>query len=114
MRVDVMHAGWPFIEEMIALLYFHPQVNVDLGIIDWEIPRKDFHFYLQRMVDAGFAKRIMFGSDQMTRPEQIPKAIESIESAEFLTAEQKRDILYNNAAKFLRLSEQEIKKHNGN
>jgi hypothetical protein len=30
-------------------------------------------------------------------------AIEAIESAEFLTAEQKRDIFYNNAVRFLRL-----------
>jgi uncharacterized protein len=31
--------------------------------------------------------------------------IEAIESAEFLSAEQKRDIFYNNAARFLRLDE---------
>jgi len=31
--------------------------------------------------------------------------IEAIESADFLTAAQKRDILYNNAARFLRLDE---------
>jgi len=30
-------------------------------------------------------------------------AIEAIESAEFLTAEQKRDIFYNNAVRFLKL-----------
>jgi len=30
-------------------------------------------------------------------------AVEAIESADFLTGEQKRDILYNNAARFLRL-----------
>jgi len=45
----------------------------------------------------------MFGSDQLLYPEVIEHAIESIESAAFLTAGQKRDILYNNAARFLRL-----------
>jgi hypothetical protein len=45
----------------------------------------------------------MFGSDQMWWPETIGMAIEAIESAEFLTAEQKRDIFYNNAVRFLRL-----------
>ena len=35
----------------------------------------------------------------------IRVAIENIESAEFLTVEQKRDILYNNAARFLRLDQ---------
>lgn len=113
-RVYIMHAGWPFLDEMIALLYFHPQVYVDLGIIDWGLPIKNFHQYLKSIVDAGFANRIMFGSDQMLWPEKIITAIESIEKAEFLTKEQKRDILYNNAAKFLRLSKEEIAKHHGN
>jgi predicted TIM-barrel fold metal-dependent hydrolase len=36
-------------------------------------------------------------------PDAIGMAIASIESADFLTEEQKRDILYNNAARFLRL-----------
>ena len=47
----------------------------------------------------------MFGSDQMVWPEAIGLAIEGIESADFLTAEQKRDIFYNNAVRFLRLDE---------
>jgi predicted TIM-barrel fold metal-dependent hydrolase len=33
------------------------------------------------------------------------KQIQSIETAPFLTAEQKRDIFYNNAARFLRLKD---------
>jgi predicted TIM-barrel fold metal-dependent hydrolase len=39
--------------------------------------------------------------------------VEAIESASFLTAEQKADIFYNNAARFLRLSDEEIAKHHG-
>jgi predicted TIM-barrel fold metal-dependent hydrolase len=45
----------------------------------------------------------MFGSDQMVFPDKIGEAVEAIEQAGFLTAEQKRDIFYNNAARFLRL-----------
>ena len=82
---------------------YHPQVNVDVGIISWQLPRAEFHRYLRRFIDAGFGKRVMFGSDQLLFPEMIRVAIENIESAEFLTAEQKRDIFYNNAARFLRL-----------
>ena len=52
----------------------------------------------------------MFGSDQMIWPEAIEIAIESIETAEFLTEDQKRDIFYNNAARFLRLTDDQIKK----
>ena len=102
LRLYVMHAGWPMSDQMIALLYAHPQVYVDVAVIDWAIPRKEFHQYLRRLVEAGFAKRIMYGSDQMVWPGSIDVAIESIRSADFLSAEQKRDILYNNAARFLR------------
>jgi hypothetical protein len=46
----------------------------------------------------------MFGSDQMVWPEAIGMAVQGIESAAFLTQEQKRDILYSNAVRFFRLS----------
>ena len=103
LRLYVMHAGWPMIDRMIALLYAHPQVYVDTGVIDYTQPRAEFHRYLRRLVEAGYGKRVMFGSDQMVWPGVIGPALESIESASFLTPEQKRDIFYNNAARFLRL-----------
>ena len=102
LRLYVMHAGWPMSDQMVALLYAHPQVYVDVAVIDWAIPRKEFHQYLRRLVEAGFSKRIMFGSDQMVWPRAIDIAIEGIRSADFLSEEQKRDIFYNNAARFLR------------
>jgi predicted TIM-barrel fold metal-dependent hydrolase len=69
------------------------------------MPREQFYAYLRNFINAGLGKRIMFGSDQMVWPELIPQAIETIESAPFLTAEQKHDIFYNNAARFLGLPE---------
>ena len=105
LRVYVMHAGWPLLDRMIALLYSHPQVYVDVGVISFWVPRKEFHHYLRRLVEAGFGTRIMFGSDQMVWPEAIEVGIEAIETAAFLTPAQKRDILYNNAARFLRLDQ---------
>jgi len=44
----------------------------------------------------------MLGSDQMVWPEAIGMAIEGVESAKFLSAEEKRDIFYNNAVRFFR------------
>ena len=55
----------------------------------------------------------MFGSDAMVWPRTVEVAIESVETADFLTPEQKRDVLYNNAARFLRLSDEEMAKHRG-
>ncbi len=113
LRIYVMHAGWPMLDDMIAIMWTYPHVYIDTGVISFAIPRREFHRYLQRIVEAGFGKRVMFGSDQMNWPGAIERAIEAIESAAFLSAEQKRDILYNNAARFLRLSEAEIAKHHG-
>lgn len=103
LRVYIMHAGWPYQRETIAIMYMYPQVHADLAVINWAIPREEFHEYLKGLVRAGMGKRLMFGSDQMVWPEAIGLAIKGIESAKFLTVEQKRDIFYNNAARFLKL-----------
>jgi predicted TIM-barrel fold metal-dependent hydrolase len=103
LRLYVMHAGWPFLDQMKALMYVHPHVYVDLGAIAWSQPRPEFHRFLRGLVEAGYGKRIMFGSDQMVWPDRIQKSIDAIESAGFLTPEQKRDIYCRNAAQFLRL-----------
>ena len=103
LRLYVMHAGWPMLDQMVALLWAHPQVYVDVAVINWAVPRAEFHSYLRRLVDAGFGQRIMFGSDQMVWTDAIGKAIEGVESAAFLSEQQKRDIFYNNAVRFFRL-----------
>jgi hypothetical protein len=113
LRVYAMHAGSPLVDEMISMLYTHPQLYVDIAGNDWSFPRKEFHRFLRRLVEAGYGKRILFGSDQMIWPRTIEVAIETIETADFLTPEQKRDIFYNNAARFLRLSDGESAKHCG-
>jgi uncharacterized protein len=113
LRVYVAHAGWPMIDDMIAMLYTYPQLHVDLGVLPVAYPRQEFYRYLERLVSAGFGRRILFGSDQMVWPQMIEVAIEVIEAAPFLTAEQKRDIFYENAARFLRLSEEERARHRG-
>ncbi len=105
LRFYVMHAAWPMLQEMIHLLYCHPQIYVDTGVIDWVLPKEEFYTYLRRIVNAGFGDRVMFGSDEMIWPQAIPRAIEAIETADFLSEDQKRDILFENAARFLRLNQ---------
>ncbi|MGH7664022.1 MAG: amidohydrolase family protein [Gemmatimonadaceae bacterium] len=102
LRLFVMHAGWPMLDRMLALLDAHPQLYVDISFIDWVIPRDEFHAYLRALVDAGHGERIMFGSDQMLWPEALPLALEAVRTAEFLSPEQKRDILFHNAVRFFR------------
>jgi uncharacterized protein len=113
LRLYIMHAGYPRLDDLLTVLYSHPQVYVDISDLTPYQPRQAFYSYLQRIMDAGFGNRVMFGSDQMVWPEAIERAIASIEEAPFLSEQQKRDILYNNAARFLRLSEEEIARHHG-
>ncbi|HEX8620563.1 MAG TPA: amidohydrolase family protein [Allosphingosinicella sp.] len=111
LRVYLMHAGYPMIDDLLALLYAHPQVYVDIGVIVFTQPRAAFYRYLERIEEAGFGDRILFGSDQMVWPGVIERSVRVIEEAPFLTAGRKRDILYNNAARFLRLTPEQIAAH---
>jgi hypothetical protein len=112
LRLFVENAGYPYRDEMIAVMYQYPQLYADVSTISWVIPRTAFFDYLEAFVRAGLGKRLMFGSDQMVWPEKIGAAVGAIEQAPFLTDEQKRDIFYNNAARFLKLGEEEITRHN--
>ena len=113
LRVFIMHAGYPFLDDLRALLFAHPQVYVEVGSIVYTEPRAAFYDYLEGIFKAGYGKRVMFGSDQMIWPGVIEPSIQSIEQAPFLTEAQKRDVLYNNAARFLRLTTEEIRRHHG-
>lgn len=103
LRLYIMHGGWPYLEDTKAIMLTYPQVYADVAVIDWIIPRAEFHEYLRALMRAGLGKQLMFGSDQMRWPEAIGMAVEGVESARFLTPAQKQDIFYNNAARFLRL-----------
>ena len=103
LRVYAMHAGWPMGDAMIAMLFAHPQLHVDLGVLDYAYTEKAFYAYLKRFIDAGLESRVMFGSDNMVWPDSIPIAVARIQRAPFLSARQKRLILHDNAARFLRI-----------
>lgn len=111
LRISVMHYGSPFVSEMIAMLGAYPQIYIDIGGIQWFYPKEYFYFQLKQFVDAGFSNRVMYGSDASDWPGLIDYSIEVIAEAPFLSQKQVRDILYNNAARFLRLTEAEIARH---
>lgn len=111
LRVYVMHAGYPMLDDVLALMYAHPHVYLGVGVIVHTQPRPAFYRFLRNIVEAGFGKRVMFGSDQMVWPETIERGVNVILEADFLTDAQKRDILYNNAARFLDLSDEQMRAH---
>lgn len=111
LRIYLENAAWPFLEEVTSLMYQYPGVYADISTIAHLFPRDVFHAYLQDLVRNGLGKRLMFGSDQMLWPEVIGEVVDAINSAEFLSLEQKADIFYNNAARFLRLDPAQIERH---
>ena len=111
LRVYIMHAGYPLLDDLLALLFTYPQVYVEPSMAVNVERRPAFYRFLQGIVDAGYAERVMFGSDQIIWPGLIEAAIRSIEEAPFLTEPQKRAIFYGNAARFLRLTPDEIARH---
>ena len=103
LRVNLMHAAWPYLADTVALMTIYPQVHVDLGALGWGLPRDEFHSYLGALRRAGFVKRVMFGSDHMYWPDLIGVAVEGVDAAPFLTAADKQAIFHDNAVRFYKL-----------
>ncbi|HMG88808.1 MAG TPA: amidohydrolase family protein [Chryseolinea sp.] len=103
MKIQLMHLGFPWLQETKAIMNVYPQVYADIAAISWLRPPAEFYDYLKSFIDGGFGKRIMYGSDQMAWEDAIPLSIKNVENAPFLTEGQKQDIFYNNAATFYNL-----------
>jgi predicted TIM-barrel fold metal-dependent hydrolase len=106
LRIYMMHAGgedWP--ERAIRLMAYYPQLYTDVAVMLWVEPNTQRYVkeFLRNIKAAGYLNRVMFGSDQMKWPYAIEKSIRFLNSLSFLTKQEKEDIFYNNAAKFLRL-----------
>lgn len=108
LRIWLAHGGAAWVQETFDLMQQYPQVYLDISTVSWiggEAGRAGFHAFLREAIARGFGKRIMFGSDQMAWPDAIGLAVAAVDSASFLTPEQKRDIFHDNAARFLRLAD---------
>ena len=109
LKVWVMHAGYPMVDEMIALMGANAYVYVDVAGMIWSYPLAEINDYIKRLVQAGFEKRIMYGTDLMVWPKLLETSIGVIENANYLSFDQKRDILFYNAVRFFRLNESDYK-----
>lgn len=106
LRVNLMHAGLPFLEGALAIMRRYPNVYADLAKISDAnaYPRAQFHEYLRSLMRADLGGRLMFGSDA-AGPGALGPSIDGITSATFLSDGQKRAIFCGNAARFFRLTE---------
>ena len=108
MKIWVMHAGYPMLEEMIGLMGANAYVYLDISGFIWSYPLDEIHYYIKRLVQAGFGKRIMYGTDFMMWPRLFETSMGVIEHAQYLSEEQKRDILFNNAVRFFRMDKDDF------
>lgn len=108
LRVYMMHAGgvvWQ--DEALAMMHLYRNLFVDVGVLTWVDPYVTSHLddFLISAKQSGFLDRVMFGTDQMGWPGAIGVSVDAIRKADYLTEKEKRDILYNNAVRFLRLDD---------
>ena len=103
LRLWLMHAGYPYLEDTIAMLHQYPEVYADISPLNWLLPEAEFRRYVGALVTAGFADRLMFGTDAMRWPDAIDVAVERTARLPFLTEDQKRDLFHRNAERFFRL-----------
>ncbi len=68
LRVYIMHAGYPMLDDLLALLFTHPQVYVEPSMAINVETRAAFYRFLRGIVEAGYGDRVMFGSDQSSGP----------------------------------------------
>jgi predicted TIM-barrel fold metal-dependent hydrolase len=111
LRILLQHVGTggapdilPFNTEIEALLKEYPTVYFDMSILNSVAPAETHEAELKRLINSGFGDRIMFGSDtSLAAP-----ILRRLENVAWLTDKQRRAILYDNAARFLRLDAQTI------
>lgn len=108
LKLWLMHAGWPWEEEMAALMTQYPKVYMDVSPMIWMMDQTSFDQMLQKYIGLGLGRRILFGTDQMDWPQAIDDAVAKIENSTVLTREQKDDIFFNNAVRFFGLDEKTL------
>ncbi|TAA40145.1 amidohydrolase family protein [Pseudoxanthomonas winnipegensis] len=106
LRLDLVHGAQPLSEALLAVLDAHPQVYLDVGQLVAGQDRLAFYRDMRAILDAGLGDQVMFGSGSPAWPASIGASIDTVRRAPFLDDGQKRDIFYNNAARFLRLERQ--------
>ncbi|MES3018252.1 MAG: amidohydrolase family protein [Bacteroidota bacterium] len=102
LRVWIMHAGAPFLDDTIAIMAYYQNVYIDISVLNnpYIFPAAEFASTLKRFIEGGLEDRMMFGSDNGN----INKIIQNVEAQTFLTKTQKEKIYFQNAETFFKKS----------
>ncbi|WP_422860253.1 amidohydrolase family protein [Flagellimonas sp. S174] len=103
LRIYMMHAGEVFYEHALRLMKMYPQLYVDLGVLLWVDPiTQDYaESFLRKAKNYNLVDRVLYGTDQMVWPHAIEISINTLNSYDFLSLEDKRKIFYENAIQFM-------------
>lgn len=99
--IVMAHMSFPYTEQATYMLFAHSNVYLDVAVVNWCIGQAGFHRLLRQVIDTVGPDKILFGSDQMNMPQMIPVGVSAIREAPFLSEEEKRKILGDNARKLL-------------
>ena len=108
LKLYLMHYGGGFSEQSLELMKLYPQIYCEISAVSMFAPKEVWEPQVKKLFNEGLGDRLMFASDYFGT---VRKNIEIIYNMDWLTEKEKRDIYYNNAARFLNLSESEIKGH---
>jgi len=104
LRIVVMHAAAPFGRELTILMLRYPNVYADVSglLLMMGMPplRELAEGYLAEL--APMHSRLLFGSDNAY---MIERALASLDQVAAFTEDQKNDILFDNAARFFRITD---------
>ncbi len=103
MKIVIAHMGWPYYDHALYMLFTYENLYLDTGIVNWILGKELFNRMLKEAVESVGSDRILFGTDQMVWPQMITPAVESIRDAPFLSDQDKRNILGENARRLLKI-----------
>jgi predicted TIM-barrel fold metal-dependent hydrolase len=103
LKIVLMHMGWPYADNALYMLYSYPNVYLEISGVNWLLGPSLFNRLLREAVETGGSDRILFGSDAPLWPQFMTAAVDSVRKADFLTPEDKRKILWDNAAALLKV-----------
>jgi predicted TIM-barrel fold metal-dependent hydrolase len=105
LKIVIAHMGWPFYDHALYMLWTYENVYLDTSAVNWIVGKELFNRMLHEAVDTVGSDRILFGSDQMVWPQMITPAVESIRGAPFLSDQDKKNILGENARRLLKIAD---------
>ncbi|MGK7391061.1 MAG: amidohydrolase family protein [Candidatus Cyclobacteriaceae bacterium M2_1C_046] len=107
-KLYLMHFNGKYSDEAIQLMKEYEQIYCEISAISLHMPKILWEGKVKKLYEEGLGDRLMFASDYRGK---IRENIEIIYSLEWLSEAHKRDIFYNNAARFLELTPEQIQEH---